>query len=127
LPGDALPEAPFDLVVIDASFISVIPLLDRVRAFLADDGRIVALVKPQFEAGVERLGRGGVVRDAEVHRAILREFRNATVALGLVPQRIVPSHLRGPAGNVEFFALIARDGVPVDDAACDAAVAGVPA
>ncbi len=127
LPADALPEAPFDLVVIDASFISVIPLLDRTRAFLADGGRIVALVKPQFEAGVERLGRGGVVRDADVHRAILREFRDATVALGLVPQAVVASHLRGPAGNVEFFALIARDGIPVDDAALDVALAGIPA
>ena len=127
LAADALPEGPFDVVVIDASFISVIPLLDRARAFLADDGRIVALVKPQFEAGVERLGRGGVVRDADVHRAILREFRAATIGLGLVPQAVVASHLRGPAGNVEFFALVARDGVAVDDAALDAALAGVPA
>jgi len=127
LPSDALPEAPYDLVVIDASFISVIPLLDRARAFLAQDGRIVALVKPQFEAGVERLGRGGVVRDATVHRAILHEFRAATIALGLVPQAMVASRLRGPAGNVEFFALIARTGVALDDAALEIALAGVPA
>jgi 23S rRNA (cytidine1920-2'-O)/16S rRNA (cytidine1409-2'-O)-methyltransferase len=126
LAADALPEGPFDLVVIDASFISVVPLVDRTRAFLAPGGRIVALVKPQFEAGVERLGRGGVVRDAAVHRAILHEFCSATIALGLVPQAIVASHLRGPAGNVEFFALVARDGRPVDDAAIDAALASVP-
>ena len=126
LPPGALPESPFDVVVIDASFISVVPLLDRTREFLGPAGCIVALVKPQFEAGVERLGRGGVVRDAGVHRAILFEIRAAIVALGLVPRALVASPLRGPAGNVEFFALIARDGVPFDDDAIDAALASVP-
>ena len=108
LPPDALPEAPFDLVVIDASFISVVPLLDRARAFLAEDGRIVALVKPQFEAGVDRLGKGGVVRDADV------------------PLAIVASGLRGPAGNVEFFALIGRTGEAASDDAIATALASVP-
>jgi 23S rRNA (cytidine1920-2'-O)/16S rRNA (cytidine1409-2'-O)-methyltransferase len=126
LDAGALPEGPFDLVVIDASFISVVPLLDRTRDFLAPQGRIVALVKPQFEAGVERLGRGGVVRDPQIHRAILHEFRVATLALELAPVGLVASHLRGREGNVEFFALVTRAGEPIDDAAIDAAIASVP-
>jgi 23S rRNA (cytidine1920-2'-O)/16S rRNA (cytidine1409-2'-O)-methyltransferase len=103
---------PFDVIVIDASFISVVTILDRARHFLTPGGAIVALVKPQFEAGRERLGRGGVVRDSAVHGAILNEIRDATVRLGLVPVAVGASRLRGPAGNAEFFALIRADGVP---------------
>lgn len=117
--------APFDVVTIDASFISVVTLLERARAFLVPAARaaIVALVKPQFEAGRERLGRRGVVRDAGVHRAILCEFRAAALELGLVPQALVASRLVGPAGNVEFFALVRRSGTPFDDAAVERALA----
>ena len=73
----------------------------------------MALVKPQFEAGRERLGRGGVVRDPEVHRAVLREVREAMIALGLVPLAVVASPLLGPAGNREFLMLVRRSGEPV--------------
>jgi len=117
--------AAFDTIAIDASFISVVTMLDRARAFLAFDARasIVALVKPQFEAGRRRLGTGGVVRDPSVHRDILREFRTATLRLGLVPQELVASRLVGPAGNVEFFALVRRDGSAFTDAAIERALA----
>jgi 23S rRNA (cytidine1920-2'-O)/16S rRNA (cytidine1409-2'-O)-methyltransferase len=94
---------------------------------LSDDGTIVALIKPQFEAGRERLGRGGVVRDAAVHRAILYEVRDAIAALGLVANHVCASGLRGPAGNVEFFALVRRDGMPYGDAAIEAALANAAA
>jgi 23S rRNA (cytidine1920-2'-O)/16S rRNA (cytidine1409-2'-O)-methyltransferase len=117
---------PFDAVTIDASFISVVTLLERARAFLADGASIVALVKPQFEAGRARLGAGGVVRDAAVHRAILVEVRDAIAALGLAPVRLCASALRGPSGNVEFFTLVRRDGQAYDDAAIAAALAQVP-
>ena len=119
---------PFDVITIDASFISVVTMLERARAFLSDSASaaIVALVKPQFEAGRERLGRGGVVREPAVHRAILHEVRDAVARLGLVPAALVPSALRGPAGNVEFFALVRRTGTPYDDAAIEAALAGLP-
>ena len=117
---------PFDIITIDASFISVVTIVDRARAFLAEDGAIVALVKPQFEAGRDRLGTGGVVRDVAVHRAILGEMRDAFARLGLAPVRLGASVLRGPAGNVEFFALIRRVGVAYDDAAIDAARAEIP-
>ena len=116
----------FDIVTIDASFISVVTLIERARAFLTEAGSIVALVKPQFEAGRERLGSGGVVRDPSVHRAILGEVRAAVAGLGLVPVALAPSPLRGPAGNVEFFVLVRRAGEPYDDAAIERALAGEP-
>jgi 23S rRNA (cytidine1920-2'-O)/16S rRNA (cytidine1409-2'-O)-methyltransferase len=126
LPNDAL-GAPFDAIVIDTSFISVVTVVDRARAFLALDGAIVALVKPQFEAGRDRLGRGGVVRDGTVHSAILHEVRDAILRLGLVPVRVAASRLRGPAGNIEFFVLIRRTGVVFDDSAVMHALAEHPA
>lgn len=124
LPGDAL-GALFDVITIDTSFISVVTMLDRSRAFLARDSAasIVALVKPQFEAGRERLGRGGVVRDPAVHAAILREMREGALRLGLAPVALTASRLIGPAGNHEFFALVRRDGVAYDDEAIDRALA----
>jgi 23S rRNA (cytidine1920-2'-O)/16S rRNA (cytidine1409-2'-O)-methyltransferase len=102
LPDDAFPEG-FDLIVIDTSFISLRTIAARAFAYLRPSGEIVALVKPQFEAGRERLGSGGVVRDPEVHRAILREVRDTMITLGLAPVGLVNSPLRGPAGNREFL------------------------
>lgn len=123
LVPDGTLGAPFDVVTIDASFISVVTMIERARAFLAPGGTIVALVKPQFEAGRERLGGGGVVRDAVTRALIVREVRDAVLGLGLVPAGAIRSPLRGPAGNVEAFLLIRRDGEPVDDAALALAAA----
>jgi 23S rRNA (cytidine1920-2'-O)/16S rRNA (cytidine1409-2'-O)-methyltransferase len=119
LPDDAFPGG-FDLIVVDASFISLRTIVARAIAYLREGGTIVALVKPQFEAGRERLGSGGVVRDPAVHRAILRETRDALAAMGVVAVDACRSPLVGPAGNVEFFYRIERTGIPVDDARIDA-------
>ena len=121
LPDDAFPEG-FDLIVIDASFISVRTIVARALAYVRAGGAIVALVKPQFEAGRDRLGSGGVVRDPAVHRAVLREVRDAVEALGAQAVDVCRSALRGPAGNVEFFYRIDRYGTAVDDARIDAVV-----
>ena len=118
LPDDAF-AAPFDLIVIDASFISLRTILSRAAGYLAPSGRIVALVKPQFEAGRERLGRGGVVRDPDVHRAVLREVREAATALGLPPAGLIASPLIGPAGNREFLIELRRGAAPIDDERID--------
>jgi 23S rRNA (cytidine1920-2'-O)/16S rRNA (cytidine1409-2'-O)-methyltransferase len=125
LPDDAFAD-PFAVVTIDASFISLRTILARVAAFLRDDGVVVALVKPQFEAGRERLGKGGVVRDPSVHAAVLREIRDAAGELGLGLSAVVASPLRGPAGNAEFFAELRRGGELVDDARIERVVAEVP-
>ena len=122
LPDDAFPGG-YDLIVIDASFISLRTIVARVVTYLRDAGAIVALVKPQFEAGRERIGGGGVVRDASVHAAVLREVRDAVGRAGLRVVAATLSPLRGPAGNVEFFYELRRTGDEVDDARLDALVA----
>ncbi|HKU67656.1 MAG TPA: TlyA family RNA methyltransferase [Candidatus Baltobacteraceae bacterium] len=114
---------PFDLVVVDASFISLRTILARAVAYLAPQGEIVALVKPQFEAGRERLGSGGVVRDPAVHRAVLREVRDAVGSLGLTASDLTASPLLGPAGNREFLMRMSRGArEPLSDAKIDALV-----
>ncbi len=118
LPDDAFAR-PFDLIVIDASFISLRTILTRAAAYLAPAGRIVALVKPQFEAGRERLGRGGVVREPAVHRAVLREIRDAAGELGLPVAELMSSPLLGPAGNREFFVELRNDADPIADERID--------
>jgi 23S rRNA (cytidine1920-2'-O)/16S rRNA (cytidine1409-2'-O)-methyltransferase len=121
LGDDAFP-AGFDLIVIDASFISLRTIVARAVAYLRPHGTIVALVKPQFEAGRERLGGGGVVRDPAVHAAVLREVRDAIALTGVRVVDAALSPLRGPAGNVEFFYRLAREGEGVGDARLDALV-----
>lgn len=99
---ETLPE-PVDLIVIDVSFISLGLVLGPVRSLLhAGRGPILALVKPQFEAG-RADAKGGVVRDPEVHRRVLRETVAAAAALGLGTRGVVASPIRGPEGNREFM------------------------
>jgi 23S rRNA (cytidine1920-2'-O)/16S rRNA (cytidine1409-2'-O)-methyltransferase len=121
LPDDAFAQ-PFDLIVIDTSFISLRTILTRASGFLAPSGRIVALVKPQFEAGRERLERGGVVRDPAVHKAVLHEVRDVAASLGLPVADLIASPLRGPAGNREFLIELYREAAPVDDERIDRVV-----
>jgi 23S rRNA (cytidine1920-2'-O)/16S rRNA (cytidine1409-2'-O)-methyltransferase len=102
LDGSTLPE-PADLAVIDVSFISLALVLGPVRATLRDGaGPIVALAKPQFEAGRQD-ARGGVVRDPDVHRRVLREVAGTAAGLGLGTRAVIASPIRGPAGNREFL------------------------
>ncbi|NOX62454.1 MAG: TlyA family RNA methyltransferase [Chloroflexi bacterium] len=98
----ALPD-PIDLVTIDASFISLKLLLPAARRLLRPQGMIVALIKPQFEAGREQVGKGGVVRDPAVHRRVLKDMLSWTAEEGFSPQDLIPSPLLGPKGNREFL------------------------
>jgi 23S rRNA (cytidine1920-2'-O)/16S rRNA (cytidine1409-2'-O)-methyltransferase len=99
-----LRELPFrpDLLVCDVSFISVRLVLPPALRLLADSWDALVLVKPQFEAGREEVGRGGVVRDPEVHRRVLRDAVRAASAWGAVAVGVVDSGLPGPKGNREF-------------------------
>jgi 23S rRNA (cytidine1920-2'-O)/16S rRNA (cytidine1409-2'-O)-methyltransferase len=119
LADDAFP-AGFDVIAIDASFISLRTILARAVTYLRENGAIVALVKPQFEAGRERVGSGGVVRDRATHAAVLRDLRAAALALGLRPVGLAASPLLGPAGNREFLIEVRRAGTPFDDARIEA-------
>jgi 23S rRNA (cytidine1920-2'-O)/16S rRNA (cytidine1409-2'-O)-methyltransferase len=121
LADDAFPDG-FDLIVCDASFIAVRTIVARAVAYLRPGGDMLLLVKPQFEAGPERVESGGVVRDPEVHRAILREVRQAMISLDLVPVGLVASPLLGPAGNREFLLRVRRDGAVLELEQIDAAV-----
>jgi len=102
---EALPE-PVRLATLDLSFISLRLVLPAVRRLLTDDGRVVALVKPQFEAGREAVPRGGVVRDPAVHRDVLEQFAADARAAGFGPARLIRSPVTGTDGNVEFLALL---------------------
>jgi len=101
---ERLPEE-VDLVTVDVSFISLRLILPVVRRWLKPGGRIVTLIKPQFEAGREQVGKGGVVRDPAVHRAVVEGLAAWSAERGLALQGLIRSPLIGPAGNVEFLAL----------------------
>jgi len=106
---ERLPE-PIDLVSIDAAFISLALLLPPAAGWLVPGGDVVALVKPQFEAGREAVGRGGVVRDSRIHREVLERVATEAAHAGLGPQAILRSPLLGPRGNVEFLLWAVKGG-----------------
>ncbi len=100
---ETLPE-PVDLVTIDVSFISLKLILPAVTGWLRAQGQIVALIKPQFEAGPEQVGARGVVRDPAIHRAVLEELTAWAASRKLGSLGLIRSPITGPAGNVEFLA-----------------------
>lgn len=104
------------LVVMDASFISLRLLLPVVQGWLpTDTGDIIPLIKPQFEAGPQDVGKGGVVRDPSVHRRVLLEVLEFAASIGLGVNGLIRSPLKGPAGNIEFLAWLRNGGAGVDD------------
>ena len=100
-----LPER-VDLATVDVSFISVTMLLPSVAAHLKDDGNIIVLVKPQFEARRSEVGKGGVVRDPRVHARVLARVIAWAVSNGYRFKGLAPSPITGSKGNREFFALL---------------------
>ena len=108
---ETLPER-VDLVTIDASFISLKLVLPAVLGWLRERGEIVALIKPQFEAGPEQVGKGGVVRDAAIHRAVLEDLVAWASERGIGLTGLIRSPITGPAGNVEFLAHWVPGGTP---------------
>jgi 23S rRNA (cytidine1920-2'-O)/16S rRNA (cytidine1409-2'-O)-methyltransferase len=114
---------PVDLTVADLSFISLLTVASALARCTKPDGELVLLVKPQFEAGRARIGKGGVVRDPDVHRAVLREVRDGLRAAGLHVIDVMPSPLRGADGNVEFLVHCDARGPALDDNRIDDAVA----
>jgi 23S rRNA (cytidine1920-2'-O)/16S rRNA (cytidine1409-2'-O)-methyltransferase len=105
----SLPE-PVSLVTVDASFISLKILLPVVKGWLAADGSagIIALIKPQFEAGRKDVSKGsGVIRDPEIHRQVLQDVLSFAQAQGFGLSRLIRSPVIGPKGNVEFLAWLA--------------------
>lgn len=112
-PGDfSGPFAPFDLAVIDCSFISLRKIIPAVVALLRPTAKIVALIKPQFEAGKAEADKGaGVITDPVIHERVLRELREFVAAQPQLQWRdLTDSPLAGPAGNKEFLVLLEKSG-----------------
>ena len=109
LTPEMLPEdlRTFDLVSIDVSFISLSHILPVVPRLLAPQGRVIALVKPQFEAGRSEVGTGGIVRDPEVHRRVIEAVATSALQVGLIRRSVEPSPVTGAEGNREFLMLLA--------------------
>lgn len=105
MPRERIPE-PVDLATIDASFISLKIVVPAVRKFLKPDGRILALIKPQFEVGKRQVGKGGVVKDPKLHAGVIEELTVFFKHQGLGCGPVVPSPILGPKGNREFIILL---------------------
>ena len=106
-----IPE-PVDLIVCDASFIGLAKVLERPLSFARRGARLLALIKPQFEAGRDEVGKGGVVRDPAIHARVCREVAAWLEGQGWRVEGIVESPITGPEGNVEF--LIAAHADPAE-------------
>ena len=102
LEADRLQEPPA-FVSIDVSFISLTKILPRVMELMADAGDLICLIKPQFEAGREKVGKKGVVRDPAVHRDVIRMVLAFAEALGLGVLELSWSPIKGPEGNIEYL------------------------
>ncbi len=104
---DQLPEK-VDLVTLDLSFISLLKVMPAVTKLMKPTGKLIALIKPQFEAERHEVGRGGIVRDEAVHKRILKEVPKGIEDFGFSLQGIIESPITGAAGNKEFLALFSR-------------------
>jgi len=102
-PGDF--KVSFDLVVMDVSFISATKIMPAIVPLLQEAGRLITLIKPQFEVGRGEVGKGGIVRDPEKHARVIAEVNLAAKELGLQLKKVIESPIHGADGNVEFLAL----------------------
>ena len=114
LEVSALPRHA-ELATIDVSFISLKLVLPAVKKLLVAGGEIIALIKPQFEVGKGKVGKGGVVRDGSHHRAVLARVARFGVLHGWHVRGVTASPLKGPKGNREFFLLLAKTGRTLTD------------
>lgn len=110
---------PLDLSVVDVSFISLRIVLPAIKELLKPEGQVLCLIKPQFEAGREKVGKKGVVRDAAIHQEVLDDFVSLADELGFTILGLTFSPVKGPEGNIEFLGHLTkekRDGIIPDTA-----------
>ena len=103
---------PLDLSVIDVSFIGLEIVLPTIKTLLKPTGQVLCLIKPQFEAGKENVGKKGVVRDAKIHQMVLDNFVSLVDGLGFRILGLTFSPVKGPEGNIEFLGHLTLDDVP---------------
>ena len=109
LSAEQVPE-PIDIVVCDASFIALAKVLEAPLKLARPGAKLVALVKPQFEAGRDDVGKGGVVRDPEVHERVCTQAKGWVESQGWTVLGVTPSPITGPEGNVEFLVGAEKNG-----------------
>jgi 23S rRNA (cytidine1920-2'-O)/16S rRNA (cytidine1409-2'-O)-methyltransferase len=114
LTKEQIPET-LDFFSVDVSFISLHLILPPLRALIRDGGQAVCLIKPQFEAGKEKVGKKGVVRDPEVHLEVLEHFLLHAAQAGFAVKDITFSPIKGPEGNIEYLGYLeAGEGPALD-------------
>ena len=104
----SLIEEPVDLISIDVSFISLRHMFPVASAVLSEEGQVVCLVKPQFEAGKEQVGKGGIVRDPKVHTEVINNVISYASEHGLFPHELSHSPIKGTKGNIEYILLLSH-------------------
>lgn len=98
-----------DFISIDVAFISLTKVLPVAKELLRSDGEIVALIKPQFEAGREHVGKKGVVKDPQIHQAVINKIVDFACTLVLVPLMLTYSPVKGPEGNIEYLLYLSKE------------------
>ncbi|MDD6436323.1 MAG: TlyA family RNA methyltransferase [Clostridiales bacterium] len=101
-------ETPIDFSSIDVSFISLTKVLGVVYSYLTEEGRVAALIKPQFEAGREKVGKKGVVRDPKVHIEVINKVIDFAKETGFIPVSLTWSPIKGPEGNIEYLIYLSK-------------------
>ena len=104
----SLIEEPIDLISIDVSFISLKHMFPVASAVLSEEGQVVCLVKPQFEAGKDQVGKGGIVRDPKVHKEVIENVISYASENGLFPHELSHSPIKGTKGNIEYILLLSH-------------------
>ena len=101
-------ETKFDLIVMDVSFISVTKILPAMVPLLKNNGKVIVLIKPQFEAGREQVGKGGIVRDESIRAKVVESVNSFVSTIGLKCKGTIESPILGAEGNMEFLSLYER-------------------
>lgn len=97
-----------DLVTLDLSFISILKVMEAVVAILKDEGRLITLIKPQFESRKEDVGRGGIIKDPKVHQEVIERVTTGIQQYGFFLEGVIDSPIKGSTGNKEFLAYFKR-------------------
>ena len=121
LSEEHVPEQA-DYIVMDASFISLKKLIPPLIPFLKDDGAFVSLIKPQFEAGKEKVGKKGVVRDPAVHKEVIEDLLAFFASCGLFVKELTFSPIKGPEGNREYLVMLVKEDPSAELPSVDALV-----
>ncbi|WP_347176166.1 TlyA family RNA methyltransferase [Tissierella sp. Yu-01] len=108
-------EDEFDFISIDVSFISLKLVLPVAKNLLKNNGEIAALIKPQFEAGRDKVGKKGIVRNKDIHLEVIKHVIQFAETLGLVPNSLTFSPVTGATGNIEFLIYLKNSGQTIDD------------